>query len=774
MGKIFKNMIPYWKSIILIVLVLIVQAFCDLALPSYTADIIDVGIQNSGVEHVLPEGITREEYEYAKLFMTDDEKTRWEASYDEDGEIYRLNVEEKEDLEELDEMYAAPLILNYQMSAVEEGEFKEMAAQYMGMDPSVLEQMTPEQIGAQMGIPIEVFERDVEGDDGETVTETCVDMRPVFQGMAQAGKLDEQSVLSMRETMESMAETMGSSMLQSTGVAYAIRCDKEAGIDVEKIQTSYLWMEGLKMAALAALMAACAIFVSFLASRVGAGVGRTLRGNIYKKVMQFSNAEMEHFSTASLITRSTNDVQQIQMVTAIFLRMILYAPIIGIGGIVKVVQTKAGMGWLIVLAVAVIFAFVIFLMRLALPKFKQMQQKVDRVNLVSREILTGLSVIRAFRREEKEEERFDDANRDLTRTTLFTNRVMTFMMPGMMMIMYVLTISIVWVASKKIDLGVMQVGSMTAFITYAMLIVMAFLMLTVMSVMLPRAGVAAERIDEVLRTDVSIREADEPKKVENATGVLEFSHVNFRYPGSEENALTDIDFTARPNETTAIIGSTGCGKSTIVNLIPRLYDVSEGSITLDGTDIREISMKDLRDQIGFVPQKGILFSGTIASNLRFGNPNAKDEEIAQAAQIAQAEDFIEEKAEKYDSPIAQGGTNVSGGQKQRLAIARAIAKHPKIFVFDDSFSALDLKTDAKLRRALNDTVKDSTVIIVAQRISTILHADQILVLNEGRIVGKGTHEELLKECEVYREIAKSQLSRKELGILDGEEEEADE
>ncbi len=774
MGKIFKNMIPYWRSIILIVLVLIVQAFCDLALPTYTADIIDVGIQNSGVEHIFPEGITSEEYEYAKLFMTEEEKNDWEASYDRDGEIYRLNVTDKEELERLDETYAIPLILNYQMSAVEESRFKEILSQYMGVDASALEQMSLEQIGSQMGTELTIFTREVEGDDGETVTETCVDMRSILTAMQTAGQLDEESVLTMRESMDSMVEAMGSSMLKSTGAAYAIQCDKEAGIDVEKIQTSYLWKEGLKMAALAALMAACAIFVSFLASRVGAGVGRTLRSSIYKKVMQFSNAEMEHFSTASLITRSTNDVQQIQLVTAIFLRMILYAPIIGIGGIVKVVQTKAGMGWLIVLAVVVIFAFVFLLMRLAMPKFKQMQQKVDNVNLVSREILTGLPVIRAFRREEKEEERFDDANRDLTRTTLFTNRVMTFMMPGMMMIMYVLTISIVWVASKKIDLGVMQVGSMTAFITYAMLIVMAFLMLTMMSVMLPRAGVAAERIDEVIRMDVSIHEAETPKTVEHVQGVLAFHHVNFRYPGSEENAVSDIDFTAKPNETTAIIGSTGCGKSTIVNLIPRLYDVSEGSITLDGTDIREISMKDLRSQIGFVPQKGILFSGTIASNLRFGKQNASDEEIRQAAQIAQAEDFIEEKAEKYDSAIAQGGTNVSGGQKQRLAIARAIAKQPKIFVFDDSFSALDLKTDAKLRKALNDTVKDSTVIIVAQRISTILHADQILVLDEGRIVGKGTHEELLKNCKVYRQIAKSQLSKKELGMTDGEEDETDE
>ena len=427
------------------------------------------------------------------------------------------------------------------------------------------------------------------------------------------------------------------------------------------------------------------------------------------------------------------------------------------------------MGWLIVAAVIVIFAFVMILMSVALPKFRQMQEKVDGVNLVSREILTGLPVIRAFRREDKEEERFDGVNRELTKTMLFTNRVMTLMMPGMMLIMYALTVAIVWVAAKKIDLGVMQVGSMTAFITYAMLIVMAFLMLTMMSVMLPRAGVAADRIDEVLHTDFTIREATEPKHIETSEGVLKFDHVDFTYPGSREPAIHDIDFTAYPGQTTAIIGSTGCGKSTIVNLIPRLYDVTKGSITLDGIDIRELSMKDLRQQIGFVPQKGVLFSGTIASNLRFGNAEATDAQVVQAAQIAQAEEFIEEKPEKYESPIAQGGTNVSGGQKQRLAIARAIAKHPRIFVFDDSFSALDLKTDAKLRKALSDTVQESTVIIVAQRISTILHADQILVLDEGEIVGKGTHEELMKHCTVYQEIAKSQMSAKELGLTDGEE-----
>ena len=763
-------MIPYWKSILVIVAVLVIQAYCDLALPTYTADIIDVGIQNKGIEHILPQEMTSEEYENSQLFMTKEEKEQWASAYEAtQHDTYGCSVTDKDTLAELDSEFAIPLILNYQMSQMEEEQFKEMLAEQTGQDVSVYEQMSLEQIGQMLGVELKVSEKEVEQDDGSTQTVNCVDVRPIFEAMVASGQMDEGTVLSMRESMQDMVDTMGESMITSTGSAYAAACDEDAGLDLAKIQTAYLWKKGLQMAGLAAAMMACAIFVSYLASRVGAGVGRSLRGRLYEKVMRFSNAEMEHFSTASLITRSTNDVQQIQMVTAIFLRMLAYAPIIGIGGIIKVVQTKAGMGWLIVVAVIVILAFVMSLMSVAMPKFKQMQEKVDDVNLVSREILTGLPVIRAFRREDKEEERFDGVNRELTKTMLFTNRVMTLMMPGMMLIMYALTVAIVWVAAKKIDLGVMQVGSMTAFITYAMLIVMAFLMLTMMSVMLPRAGVAAERIDEVLNMDISIKETEKPKHIENASGILKFNHVDFTYPGSKEPAICDIDFTANPGQTTAIIGSTGCGKSTIVNLIPRLYDVTAGSIILDGTDIRELSMKDLRQQIGFVPQKGVLFSGTIASNLRFGNKDASDADVRQAAQIAQAEEFIEEKSEKYDAPIAQGGTNVSGGQKQRLAIARAIAKHPKIFVFDDSFSALDLKTDAKLRKALSDTVQDSTVIIVAQRISTILHADQILVLDEGRIVGKGTHEELMKNCTVYQEIAKSQMSAKELGLTDGEE-----
>ncbi len=714
MGKIFKNMLPYWKMMIAVLLLLVVQAWCDLSLPAYTSDIIDVGIMNNGVSHIVPEAVTAEDYEMAKLFMTDEERAKWEACFAREQDIYTRRDLSRQELEALDEELLLPILLNYQVMS------------YM------------EEAGDKSDFPRQ----------GGTPAE---------------GQLSE-----LRGQMEATLDTMGSSLVKSMGTAYAVRCDKAAGLDMEKIQTGYLWREGLKMVGMALLMGVAAVLVGLLGSRIGAGIGRDLRKKTFERVVSFSNAEMDRFSTASLITRSTNDIQQIQMVSTMLIRMIAYAPILGLGGIVRVVQTGAGMGWIIILALLVILGYVLILMSVTMPKFKLMQKLVDRVNLVSREILTGLSVIRAFGREEKEEERFDGANRELTKTMLFTNRVMTFMMPGMMLIMNLLTISIVWVGAKHIDAGSMQVGSMTAFLTYSMMIVMAFLMLTMLSIMLPRAAVAAERIDEVIRTVPSIADKEQPEAVTEHRGVVNFSHVSFRYPNAESDVLADIDFVAEPGKTTAIIGSTGCGKTTLVNLIPRLYDVTEGSITLDGRDIRNISMEELRDEIGYVPQKGILFSGTIASNLRFGREDATAEQVKEAAAIAQATDFIEEKAEQYESAVAQGGTNVSGGQRQRLAIARAIVKEPQIFIFDDSFSALDLKTDAALRRALSDKVKDKTVIIVAQRISTILHADQILVLHEGRIVGKGTHQQLLAECEIYREIAKSQLSAKELGMEESE------
>ena len=768
MKSIFKNMLPYWKTIVIVIALLFVQAWCDLSLPAYTSDIIDVGIQNNGVEHVVPESLTEDEFKMAQFIMTEDECKTWESLYTLKDGIYELSEESEKKLDEVDEQMVLPLIMNYQMSAMEEDTFKGLIAKQMGKDESELADLTVEQIGQMLGTDLKSFQQEKEDDDGNKYEATCVDVRPIFATMLENKMMDKDTILSMRDSMEDTIDTMGSSLVKAMGVAYAVSCDKAAGLDVDHIQKSYLLSAGLKMVGMAFLMGIVTVLIGLFASRVGAGIGMTLRGKVFKQVVGFSNAEMDKFSTASLITRSTNDIQQIQMVSVMLLRMIAYAPILGIGGVLKVMQTGAGMGWIIVLAIVVILGYVMILMSVTMPKFKLMQKLVDNVNLVSREILTGLSVIRAFGREKKEEERFDDANKDLTKTMLFTNRIMTFMMPGMMMIMNVLTVGIVWVGAHKIDAGTMQVGAMTAFITYAMMIVMSFLMLTMMSIMLPRAAVAADRIDEVIHTQSSIRDDENPQNLAVHDGVVRFDHVNFKYPGAEEDVLHDIDFVAEPGKTTAIIGSTGCGKSTLVNLIPRLYDVSEGSITLDGQDIRKIRMSDLREEIGFVPQKGVLFSGTIASNLRFGRDDATDEEIRLAAEIAQASEFIDAKDDKYDSAIAQGGSNVSGGQKQRLSIARAIAKNPKIFIFDDSFSALDLKTDAALRKALSDNVKDCTVIIVAQRISTILHADQILVLDDGRIVGKGTHEELMKSCEVYQQIAKSQLSAKELGLEESE------
>ena len=721
MSKIFKNLIPYWRWIILIFVFLIAQAYCDLALPAYTSDIIDVGIQDHGIEHILPKEITLEDYQMAQTFMLSDEKEKFTECYKtadtentSDGSSvtkYKLTAD-SDTLDKLDEELLVPLVMAYQ--AFQSGE-------QMDVDASAI---------------------------------------------PQSAALDDNMIKQIRSKVQDKIDAVGSATLKSMGVTFATKCDENAGIDVDANQVAYLWKAGAKMAAFAAIMLIAACVVGFAASKVGAAVGRDLREKTFSKVVGFSNAEINKFSTASLITRSTNDIQQIQMVTTMMLRMVLYAPIVGIGGIIKVAQTKSGMEWVIAIAVAAIMVFIFTLVGIAMPKFKIMQSLVDKVNLVSREILTGLSVIRAFGREKEEEKRFDEANRELTRTQLFTNRVMTFMMPGMSMIMYCITLGIVWVAAGRIDKGSMQVGTMTAFITYAMMIVMSFLMLSAMSIMLPRAGVAAERIDEVIKTNSTVNDPKEPVTEAEHRGVIHFNHVDFRYPGAKEDVLSDIDFVAEPGKTTAIIGSTGCGKSTLVNLIPRFYDVTGGSIELDGHDIRDYTLSELRESIGFVPQKGILFSGTIASNLRFGKADASDEQIKKAADIAQASEFIETKNDRYESSIAQGGSNVSGGQKQRLAIARAIAKDPHIYVFDDSFSALDMKTDARLRAALAEVTESASVIIVAQRISTIIHADQILVLDDGKIVGKGTHEELLKNCDVYMQIAQSQLSAKELGLDD--------
>lgn len=766
MKNLFKYAASYWKAMIAIVLILVVQAYCDLSLPAYTSDIVNVGIQQGGIEDEVPRQIATEEMEKLLLFVSEDDQQTVMDAYTEDNTSYKKEAyvlkdsvaEEENTMENLKDILQIPMMMT---SGIESG--SDTTKQ---MEDKLKEQMSQ---GMAQSMPQGANQTMPEGmPQGES------------QAESQAVSLDDMSMFdllkmlpaeqraTMVEKIEEQMSEMPDTILDQAAVSFCRSAYKDLGMDMDQTQIHYLLKTGGQMAALALLGMAASIMVAFLASRVGASAGRDLRSGVFHKVVGFSNNEFNHFSTASLITRSTNDIQQIQMVSAVMIRMVAYAPILGIGGVLKIIQTGAGMGWIIILAILVILGYVMVLMSVTMPRFKLMQKLVDKINLVSREILTGLSVIRAFGRETEEEKRFDAANKDLTKTMLFTNRVMTFMMPGMMLIMNLLTVGIVWVGAHKIDAGSMQVGSMTAFITYAMMIVMAFLMLTAMSIMLPRAAVAAERIDEVIRTESSIEDAKNPEELREHKGVIRFSHVSFRYPGAEADVLEDIDFTAEPGKTTAIIGSTGCGKSTLVNLIPRLYDVTGGSVTLDGQDIRNIRMEDLREEIGFVPQKGVLFSGTIASNLRFGKRDASDEEIKEAAAIAQAADFIEEKQEKYDSDIAQGGSNVSGGQKQRLAIARAIAKQPKIYVFDDSFSALDLKTDAALRKALASKVKDSTVIIVAQRISTILHAEQILVLDDGKIVGKGTHEELLKNCETYQQIARSQLSAKELGIEESE------
>lgn len=764
MFRIIAYMKKYWHLVLVVVALLIIQAQCDLSLPEYTSKIIDTGIQNQGMEHCVPPLIRKEEHEAIAFLLTKEEATDWDAIYDKDNTVLRLNITEDADAwSQADEKFRLAILLNSNMKKVPEASVQALLSAQMqnSGNPAAETPEDMEQTG-QIQSLLEYYELEETDEEGNPVTAVYADVRGVLQFAEEAGILKEEDIMEMRRQLAESMETVGDTMVQSMAVAYAIEEYQAAGGDIQALQRNYLLLTGGKMLALTLLMVAVAILVSLFSSRIGGKIGMDLRGNIFRKVVTFTNREMNQFSTASLITRSTNDIQQIQMVETMLLRMLIYAPIMGIGGVFHVLKVGAGMEWIIVLAVVAILILVILLMVIAMPKFKQMQEKVDHLNLVSREILTGLMVIRAFVREDTEEKRFDEANRDLTKTMLFTNRVMTFMMPVMMIIMNAISVLIVWVAANRIDAGMMQVGSMTAFITYTMQIVMAFLIICMFSIMLPRAGVAANRIEEVLKTEVLVSDEPDAETLDTCEGIVAFHHVNFRYPGAEADVLEDIDFTARPGETTAIIGSTGCGKSTLIHLIPRFYDVTEGSVTIDGKDVRSLTQESLRNQIGLVPQKGILFSGTIASNLRFGNAEASDAELQKAAEIAQAEAFIKEKSHQYESSIAQGGSNVSGGQKQRLSIARAIAKHPKIFIFDDSFSALDFKTDAALRKALGENVTDSTVIIVAQRINTILHADQILVLDEGRIVGKGKHEELLDTCEVYQQIARSQLSEEEL------------
>lgn len=726
--KIFQSLAEHKGAIFLIVLLLIVEAWCDLSLPQYTSDIVDVGIQQGGIENIAPDEIRQSTFDNLSLFMTEDEIDTFHEYYSPDAadsgeQIYRLSDAGRENIEELNDILGVPMVMLSYMTTPPDG------SDTAGEAAEAMPAFSPEDLAA----------------------------------MKSSDQLDDDTVLQFREkAMEQMGD-LSDSIISQMALAF-VRQEYEAiGLDTDEIQTSYLFRTGGIMLLYSIIMMLAAIAVSYIASRTSAAIGRDLRGRVFRKVLSFSGGETDRFSTASLITRSTNDIQQVQMVCVLLLRMVLYAPVLGIGGIVKVSHTETGMSWIIAVAVVAIVLLVSTLMTIALPKFKILQSLVDRLNLVSREILTGLPVIRAFSREAYEEKRFDEANRNLMKTQLFTNRVMTFMMPVMMLIMNGISILIVWQGAKGVDLGNLQVGDMIAFITYTMLIVMSFLMLTMISILLPRAGVAAARIDEIIQTEVEVRDCDDVRDDEltDITGKLTFEDVCFHYPDAEKDSLNHLNFTAEPGQTTAFIGSTGSGKSTIFSLILRFYDVTGGRITLDGIDIREISQKKLRDALGYVPQKGVLFSGTIESNLKFSG-NVTDEEMKYAAEIAQASEFIEAKPDQFTSPVSQDGTNVSGGQRQRLSIARAIAKKPKIFLFDDSFSALDYKTDAALRHALDENTAGITKLIVAQRVSTIMHAEKIIVLDEGTIVGIGTHSELMNNCETYREIAHSQLSKAEL------------
>ena len=752
MTKIFKQLARHWAVCLVVFALLFVQAYCDLALPDYTSKIVDTGIQQGGIESPLPQTVRQSTLDALSLLMSEEDAQKLQNAYQyylQDDGVLQLRSDLTEDERTaLEDAVTTPDIVLY------------MAAAQAANTPAGQNSMGMTGLAEMPSAAADT--------DTETVTPTAADLDTVcsqFAAMSQMPGFDRSM---LQKQLDSAMSQLDSTLLENlkSQSLLLVQLEYEAQGVARDVQMGYLFRVGGQMLALTLLMVAVAVAVGFLASRVSAAIGRDLRRETFSSVIGFSNAEIENFSTASLITRTTNDIQQVQFVCVILLRMVAYAPILGIGGVLHVVGNSSGLSWIVVLDVALLLLLLIFLMSVAMPKFKVMQQLVDRLNLVSREILTGIMPVRAFSREKFEEQRFDKANRELMGTQLFTNRAMVAMMPFMTLIMNGTSLLIVWFGGKAMDLGNMQVGEMIAFITYTMQIVMSFLMLSMVAVMLPRAGVAADRIDEVIKTPSTIHDPAAPKALpaDGTHGVVAFHDVSFRYPGSDEDALEHISFTARPGETTAIIGSTGCGKSTLLNLIPRFYDVTEGSVTIDGVDVRDMTQAQLHNELGYVPQKGVLFSGTITSNLKFGGDHITDADAEQAAEIAQATEFISAKPEGFDSPIAQGGSNVSGGQKQRLSIARAIAKHPQIYLFDDSFSALDYKTDVALRRALKAKTDNATVIIVAQRISTVLHANQILVLDEGRIVGKGTHAQLMESCPAYQEIARSQLSQKELNL----------
>lgn len=744
MLNLLKHLKPFVGSMILAVALLFVQAICDLSLPDYMSDIVNVGIQQGGVENAVPKVIKSSEMKKLFIFMDDNQKTVVDDNYillDKDNlttdeynkylknypeleneSIYKLNTKEKEKLDKLNNIFGKPMLI-----------------------VSMLESK------GLSGVP---------GIDGMVTQGMDLSTMDPFEVL---NMMPQDQIDSMLSNVDEKLADMPESMITQSATSYVKEQYKDIGINTDKLQSNYVIVAGVKMVGIALISMVATVFVSFIAARVGAALGRNLRKDVFNKVVGFSNTEFDEFSTASLITRTTNDIQQIIMLVVMGLRIVFYAPILGIGGVIKVINTGASMGWVIGVAVISILLLVIVLFTFAMPKFKSVQKLVDRLNLVTRESLTGMLVIRAFSTQKYEEDKFEVANKNLTKTNLFVNRIMTTMMPLMMFIMNAITLLIVWVGAHRIDEGIMQVGTMMAFMQYTMQIIMAFLMISMVSVILPRAMVSAQRVSEVLNVDVVVKDSDNLQTFNHdEKGTIEFKNVSFRYPGADEDVISNVSFKALPGETTAFIGSTGSGKSTLINLIPRFYDATEGEILIDGVNIKNVSQYDLREKIGFIPQKGLLFSGTIESNLKYGGDHISDEDMIKASEIAQAMEFINSKEEKFNTEIAQGGTNVSGGQKQRLAIARAIAKKPEVFIFDDSFSALDFKTDAKLRKAINTELRESTLLIVAQRISTIMNANQIIVLDEGKVVGKGTHKELMKNCEVYQQIALSQLSKEEL------------
>lgn len=772
MIKVLKNLKESWISVIAIVLLLIIQAAGDLTLPDYTSKIVNVGIQNGGIENVAPEVIRKSEMENLLIFTDDDDKIL--SSYEVISKENLNNDEYEKLLKKYPILENEDLYKIKKISSSEQNELDSLMAKPLMMLSSLENEETAEQMKQQM---LEQLSASAQTESNTQMQAQMLEQqKAVIQSMSLMEiikQMSKEQLDEMLETVNQKLDDMQESILEQAAIQEVKNEYKAIGMDTDSIQNQYIIIAGLKMLGISLIIMISAILIMCLSARVAAKLAKTLREKVFKKVLSFSNKEFAEYSTASLITRSTNDIQQIQGLIAILFRVLVYAPIIGIGGFLRVLnQSDNSMAWIIGVAILAILFVVATLFIIAMPRFKKLQQLIDRLNLVAREILTGLPVIRAFNTEKKEEKRFDEANADLTKTNLFVNRAMSFMMPTLMLIMNGISLLIVWVGAHGIDAGTMQVGNMMAFIQYTMQIVMSFLMISMVSIMLPRASVSANRINEIIETDEAIKDSKEPKKLNpSKKGLVEFKNVSFRYPDSDEEVLSDISFTAEPGKTTAIIGSTGSGKSTIVNLIPRFYDVTSGNLLIDGVDIKDISNKDLRKIIGFVPQKGILFSGTIESNIKYGNPNMSDEQMIEAAQIAQATEFIESKPEKYQEPIAQGGSNVSGGQKQRLSIARAIAIDPEILVFDDSFSALDFKTDSILRAELAKKTQDKTVIIVAQRINTILNADQIIVLEDGKVVGKGTHEELIKNNETYKQIALSQLSAEELNIEGGKEHE---